>query len=57
MIQGRGEVVYASKIPVSGESAIEDSILSVVSGVVFSTSLGVFIIRGKDVQELTELLT
>lgn len=57
MEQGQGDVIFASISPVSGEVVLDkDQVISVGSGVVFTTKRGLFLITGKQIIELSNLL-
>lgn len=57
LLQGSGEVLYLSVVPVSGEVANPGSVVSVGFGVTYSTPKGLFLLQGKQSTELTKLST
>jgi hypothetical protein len=55
--QGQGDVLFASISPVSGDVILsKDQVVSVGSGVVFTTQRGLFLISGKQLVELSNNL-
>ena len=57
MEQGQGDVIFASISPVSGDVILsKDQVVSVGSGVIFTTQRGLYLITGKQVVELSAQL-
>ena len=57
LFQGTGNVLFSSIKPLNGEvPANKEQITSVGVGVTYTTNLGLFLIQGREVTELTQLL-
>ena len=57
MMQGQGNILFSSIVPVSGDVANEDSILSIGNGVVYTTDKGIYLLMGRNVKELSSGIT
>jgi len=57
LFQGQGDVLFSSVKPLNGEVAIsKDQIISTGTGVTYSTERGLYLIEGRTVTVLTQLL-
>lgn len=56
MSQGDGDVLFSAIIPVSGDIAIKNGVLGLSAGVVFRTADKLFLLRGKEVTEISVLV-
>jgi len=57
LFQGQGDVLFSSVKPLNGEVAIsKDQIISTGTGVTYSTERGLYLIEGRTVTDLTQLL-
>ena len=57
LFQGQGDVLFSSVKPLNGEVAISrDQIISTGTGVTYSTGRGLYLVEGREVTHLTQLL-
>lgn len=57
MLQGSGEVLFSNILPLNGEVSINvDQITPLSVGVVYSTQRGLYLISGREVKNLSEVL-
>ena len=57
LLQGSGDVLFSNILPLNGEVASSrDQIVSLSQGVTYSTKEGLFLISGRNVQDITQML-
>ena len=56
LLQGSGDVLFSSVLPVSGEVSNRGAI-SIGDGIIFTTERGIYLMQGKQITELSTLVT